>query len=77
MQQQATTKQPEKAREKERVSSISPAAMNNLKERSNTSLNSLGGSSVAASLANPSLPPGWEADFDEETGKVFYIDHNR
>ena len=51
--------------------------MNNLKERSNTSLNSLGGSSVAASLANPSLPPGWEADFDEETGKVFYIDHNR
>lgn len=24
-----------------------------------------------------SLPVGWEADYDEESGKVFYVDHMR
>lgn len=40
---------------------------------SNTSLNS----GCSNSNNNPSLPAGWEADFDEETGKIFYIDHTR
>lgn len=42
---------------------------------SNKDLSASSDSSVCSNSI--SLPVGWEADYDEESGKVFYVDHMR